>query len=67
MLTHWGVAETVVPGAVMSGLKRPSVVGPMEEKYARLSNRAAQCTSSGHCGHRQLLASEWMKDINTHT
>lgn len=31
----------VVPGAVTSGLKRPSTVGPTEEKYARLSNLAA--------------------------
>ena len=38
---HCGVEETVVPGATKSGLNLPSVVGPMEEKYARLSYLAA--------------------------
>lgn len=38
--------ETVVPGATMSGLNLPSVVGPMEEKYARLSYLAADTEAS---------------------
>jgi hypothetical protein len=36
---HWW-AEMVVPGATMSGLMRPSGVGPMLVKYARLSKRS---------------------------
>ncbi len=36
------VAEMVVPGATMSGLRRLSVVGPMLVKYARLSYLSAQ-------------------------
>ena len=43
---HCGVEETVVPGATMSGLNLPSVVGPMEEKYARLSYLAAVTEAS---------------------
>ena len=38
---YCGVTETVVPGEVRSGLNLPSDVGPMDEKYARLSNLAA--------------------------
>ena len=44
------VAEMVVPGAMMSGLMRLSVVGPMLVKYARLSNRSA----SRKCGDAVL-------------
>ena len=32
------IAETVCPGATMSGLMRPSVVGPKDEKEERSSN-----------------------------
>ena len=31
-----------MPGATMSGLMRPSSVGPMELNIAKLSNRSAQ-------------------------
>jgi len=35
------LVEMVVPVAMMSGLMRPSSVGPIEEKSARLSKRSA--------------------------
>ena len=49
--------EIVVPGAMMSGLMRPSSVGPMELKNARLSKRSAhtshgQSRSLGPCTER---------------
>ena len=43
------LADRVVPGAMMSGLMRPSVVGPMDEKLAMFSHRAA-----AHAEHRQM-------------
>ena len=36
-----GLDDRVVPGAIRSGLYRPSAVGPMEEKKAMLSYLAA--------------------------
>jgi hypothetical protein len=35
--------EIVVPVAMMSGLIRPSRVGPMDEKKAKLAKRSASC------------------------
>ena len=61
---HWW-AEMVVPGATMSGLMRPSGVGPMLVKYARLSNRSrgsvavATLTLSTCNSHEKLAAVVW--------
>lgn len=42
--THLALlVEIVVPVAMMSGLIRPSRVGPMDEKKAKLAKRSASC------------------------
>src|SRR5579875_3611355 len=45
------LVEMVVPVAMMSGFMRPSSVGPMDEKYARLSKRSVSITNTplGKC------------------
>ena len=41
------LVEIVVPVAMMSGFIRPSRVGPMDEKKAKLAKRSASCMQVG--------------------